>query len=65
MISKYAYMLIHEIRSGCWGKYSECLDDIENCKKIMKDLRNFMKKQSSNNENLMKKWIVCLNMIYY
>jgi ATP-dependent Clp protease protease subunit len=55
MISKYAYMLIHEIRSGCWGRYSECLDDIENCKKIMKDLRKFMNKQCGNNEHLMKK----------
>lgn len=55
MISKYAYMLIHEIRSGCWGKYSECLDDIENCKKIMKDLKKYMNKQCSNNSNLEKK----------
>jgi len=55
MISKYAYMLIHEIRSGCWGKYSECLDDIENCKKIMKDLRKFMNKQCGQNVNLIKK----------
>ena len=23
-IRKHAYMMIHEIRSGCMGKYSEC-----------------------------------------
>ena len=55
MICKHAYMLIHEIRSSCWGKYSECLDDIENCKKIMKDLTKFMNKQCNNNEFLEKK----------
>lgn len=44
IIRKHSYMLIHEIRSGCWGKYSECQDDMKNNKKLMKDLKKYMNK---------------------
>jgi ATP-dependent Clp endopeptidase proteolytic subunit ClpP len=42
IIRKHSYMMIHEIRSGCWGKYSECQDDMKNNKKLMKDLKKYM-----------------------
>lgn len=42
IIRKHSYMMIHEIRSGCWGKYSECQDDMKNNKKLMKDLKRYM-----------------------
>ena len=41
-------MLIHEIRSGCWGKFSECQDDMKNNKIIMKDLKKYLLKKSNN-----------------
>ena len=43
-----AYMLVHEIRSGMWGKYSECIDDMYNNKRIMKDIKKYFKKQSND-----------------
>ena len=33
-ISKHAYMLIHEVRAGCWGKKSEVTDDFHNISKL-------------------------------
>ena len=42
IIRKHSYMMIHEIRSGCWGKFSECKDDMKNNKKLMKDLKRYM-----------------------
>jgi len=47
-IRKNSYMLIHEIRSGCWGKFSECQDDMKNNKIIMKDLKKYLLKKSNN-----------------
>lgn len=46
-IYENAYMLVHEIRSGVWGKYSECIDDMYNNKKIMKDIKKYFKKKSN------------------
>ena len=56
-IDENAYMLVHEIRSGMWGKYSECIDDMYNNKKIMKDIKKYFKKQSNNKfpEEIMEK----------
>ena len=47
-IRNNSYMLIHEIRSGCWGKFSECQDDMKNNKIIMKDLKKYLLKKSNN-----------------
>ena len=43
IIRKHSYMLIHEISSECWGKYSDMVDEMKNNKKLMKDLINYMK----------------------
>ena len=43
IIRKHSYMLIHEISSVCWGKYSDMKDEMMNNKKLMKDLINYMK----------------------
>ena len=61
-ITKYSYMLIHELRSGIWGKYSEIEEEYENLTSIMntifsiykentniknkKDLKSLLKKDS-------------------
>lgn len=39
-ITEYGYMLIHELRSGCIGKYSEIEESFENNKLIMERLKN-------------------------
>jgi ATP-dependent protease ClpP protease subunit len=41
-MTKNSYMLIHEIRSSCWGRYSECQDDLQNQNLLMKDLKEYL-----------------------
>jgi len=53
-IRKNAYMLIHEIRSGCIGKYSECQDDMQNNDILMDHMRGYMNDRCKN-EKLAKK----------
>ncbi len=38
-----SYMLIHELRSGCWGRMSEMEDEMENNKKLMKRIKKIYK----------------------
>ena len=52
-IRKHAYMLIHELRSGCYGKYSECQDDMKNNDILMNDMKAFMNERCQN--KLLKK----------
>lgn len=42
-ITKHAHMLIHEIRSGCWGKKSEIEEHFENTTKLSKLLLEYYK----------------------
>ena len=54
LVRKHGYMMIHEIRSGCMGKYSECQDDMK-CNDILMDrLKNYMNDRC-NNKRLKKK----------
>ena len=41
MITKNAYMLIHELRSASWGKYSELMDDHENNVLMMEHIKQY------------------------
>ena len=36
-----AYMLIHQLSSGCWGKMSEIEDEYNNLKNLMEKIKNF------------------------
>ena len=36
---KHAYMLIHQLSSGMWGKYEDLKDDMENCDNFMKTIK--------------------------
>jgi len=36
-----AYMLIHELRSGVWGKMSSIEEEVENLKKVMEHLQRY------------------------
>ena len=47
-IRKNAYMLIHEIRSGCLCKYSECQDDMENNNILMEHIKKFVNERCEN-----------------
>ena len=38
-INKHAYMLIHQLSSGMWGKYTEMKDEMENVDNMMKTIR--------------------------
>ena len=39
-INKHAYMLIHQLSSGMWGKYREMKDEIENLDNMMITIRD-------------------------
>lgn len=52
-IRKHAYMMIHEIRSGCMGKYSECQDDMKCNDIIMNRMKMYMNERCEN--KLLKK----------
>jgi ATP-dependent Clp endopeptidase proteolytic subunit ClpP len=40
LINKHAYMLIHQLSSGMWGKYKEMKDEMENVDNMMKTIRD-------------------------
>ena len=45
-ISKNAVMLIHQLSSVFWGKFHEIEDDWENCKMLMKKLKDIYKENT-------------------
>jgi ATP-dependent protease ClpP protease subunit len=54
-ISRNAYMLLHELRSGVWGKMSSIEEEMENLKKIMEHITSYyMSKTKLNRKNLEK-----------
>ena len=53
IIRKHAYMMIHEIRSGCMGKYSECQDDMKCNDILMNRMKMYMNERCKN--KLLKK----------
>lgn len=50
-ITKYGYMLIHELSSSCWGKYTSMKDDMKNNEALMKRICDIYAQHS----NLTKK----------
>jgi ATP-dependent Clp endopeptidase proteolytic subunit ClpP len=38
-MQKHSYMLIHQLSSSTWGKYSELVDDMENNNKLMEMIK--------------------------
>lgn len=43
VITKNAYMLIHQLSSGFWGKMEEIKDEFKNLKKLMKKIKEIYK----------------------
>lgn len=40
------HILIHQLRTGFWGKYDELLDEVSNSKLLMNDIVNVYKKET-------------------
>ena len=53
-IMKNAYMLIHEIRSGCWGKKSDIEEHFENMSRLSKLLIDYYKENTKMTEDDLK-----------
>ncbi len=53
-ITKNAHMLIHEIRSGCWGKKSEIDEHFENMSQLSKLLIDYYKDHTKMDEDDLK-----------
>ena len=54
-ITKYGYMLIHQLSSVCWGKYNELKDDMENCDILMERIKEIYKTHTKVPEDDMDK----------
>ena len=63
-ITKNSFMLIHELRGGVQGTYSNITDEKENCDKIMSLIKNIYIEKSNNKlkinilENILKRDII-------
>lgn len=47
---KNAYMLIHQLSSGMWGKYADLQDEMTNCQEFMKVIKDIYKKHTKVNK---------------
>lgn len=54
-ISENAYMLIHQLRSGVWGKMSEIEDEYTNMKKIMTHIINYYNTKTKLTKKVLEK----------
>jgi len=43
IITPHSHMLIHQLSSGCWGKFSEIEEEYQNLKKLMKMIKELYK----------------------
>lgn len=46
-MNKHAYMLIHQLSSGMWGKYQEMQDKMENCDRFMEMIIDIYKEHTT------------------
>lgn len=58
IMGKNAYMLIHEVRSSCWGKFSEICDDFENTQTLMDHIILYYKENTKIPESELKDVLV-------
>lgn len=47
LMHKHAYMLIHQLSSGMWGKYEDLKDDMENCDNFMKTIKDIYEEHTN------------------
>ena len=53
-INKNSYMMIHELRSSFWGKYSDAREQLGNMDKLMATICNIIKSKSKISEENLK-----------
>ena len=53
-MTKNSFMLIHELRSGFWGKFSDAREELGNLEKLMTTLINIITKKSKLCEEKLK-----------
>jgi len=52
-ITESSYMLIHELRSGYWGKFTHLSESLENSKQLMEHIKNwYLLRTKMNSEEL-------------
>ena len=70
-VCKNSYVLIHELRSGCWGKLAYIDDTYKNCIKIQEHINMFYLTKTKINKKMLKDLLVkdlqfnaneCINM---
>jgi len=54
-ISPHAYMLIHQLRGGMWGKFEEMEEDLENSERFMKMIYDIYLKHTKLKKKELKK----------
>jgi ATP-dependent protease ClpP protease subunit len=57
-ICKNSYVLIHELRSGCWGKLAYIDDTYKNCIKIQEHINNFYLNKTQIGKKMLKDLLV-------
>lgn len=57
-ICKNSYVLIHELRSGCWGKLAYIDDTYKNCIKIQEHINKFYLTKTNINKKMLKDLLV-------
>lgn len=57
-VSKNAYMLIHELRSGIWGKMSAIEEEVANLKKIMAHITTYYEDKTTISRKALEKLLV-------
>ena len=70
-VCKNSYVLIHELRSGCWGKLAYIDDTYKNCIKIQEHINRFYLTKTNINKKMLKDLLIkdlqfnaeeCINM---
>lgn len=70
-VCRNSYVLIHELRSGCWGKLAYIDDTYKNCIKIQEHINMFYLTKTKINKKMLKDLLVkdlqfnadeCINM---
>lgn len=51
----YGNVLIHQIRSGFWGKYADMLDEMKNAKGVMKSLKRVYREHTTMDADTIKR----------
>jgi ATP-dependent protease ClpP protease subunit len=70
-VCKNSYVLVHELRSGCWGKLAFIDDTYKNCVKLQEHINNMYLTKTKINKKMLKDLLVkdlqfnaneCINM---